>query len=263
MEEGTMRIGVWGAVLCAALVAAPAGAGAQGAIEGETLLLRDGARFGSEAVLFASEEAGDRGGDGLRSGEFVRASGAHRQPEPTKPRRVLLRRQRPNTVSVGFQGQYGATRGNSRVADGFDHGPGYAFRFRYMLSPSTALGFSFENQRYNSIQPSANVFGAFADSHVVITTVAAEGVFFRHRDRDLTPYLIGGFGFATPDIVFTEGQASRANEGLFAVVGAGFERFIRPRMSADVSIRGFALVSNSELTSMGQVSIGLHFYPGD
>jgi len=54
-----------------------------------------------------------------------------RQPPPTeRPRAPLLRRQRPNTISIGIQGDYGIIRGNSRLADGFSDGPGYAFRFR-------------------------------------------------------------------------------------------------------------------------------------
>lgn len=230
-------------------LAAPCAAGAQSLEEGGTLLRRDAeARLASWGWLESWRSSSD----------------AAKQPEPTAPpARVLERRQRPNTVSLGIQAQYGAVRGNSRLADGFDNGPGYAFRFRYMLSPSAALGFSFEHQRYGSIQPPVSTQGDFADSHVVATTVSVEGIFFIHREREFTPYFLGGFGYATPDIVFTELQSSRANEGIFAVVGAGFERFIRPRFSADFSIRGFALVSNSEFTSMGQVSLGIHLYPGD
>lgn len=223
--------------------------------EGGTLLLQNGEAF----LVSASSSAGE----------------ARRQPEPTAPKaRILERRQRPNTVSLGIQGQYGAVRGNSRLADGFDHGPGYAFRFRYMLSPSAALGFSFEHQRYGSINPPANFQNEFADSHVVATTVSVEGIFFVHREREAVPYFIGGFGYATPDVIFSnfkgatgneqpDDQSSRVNEGAFAVVGVGFERFVRPRLSVDASIRGYALVSNSEFTSMGQVSLGIHLYPGD
>jgi len=186
-----------------------------------------------------------------------------RQPAPSPRAQPRLRRQRPNTISLGMQGQVGAVRGNSRIADGFDQGPGYAFRFRYMLSPSSALGFSFEHQRYGAIQAPVNVPGQFADSHVVITTVSVEGIFYVHREREFNPYFLGGVGLATPDIEFTMDQVSRVNEGLFALGGVGFERFIRPRFSLDFSVRGYALVSNSEFTSMGQVSLGIHAYPGD
>ncbi|HEV8128355.1 MAG TPA: hypothetical protein VGQ14_01730 [Candidatus Eisenbacteria bacterium] len=214
------------------------------------------------AVVLASTTSFDRETVLRYSDDMLRESG--RQPEPTSPpARQVLRRQRPNTISLGMQAQYGVVRGNSRVADGFDQGPGYAFRFRYMLSSSAALGFSFEHQRYNSIQEPINVPGDFADSHVVITTVSAEGVFFVHREREFVPYFLGGFGFATPDVVFAEDQAARTNEGLFLVAGVGFERFVRPRVSIDASIRGHALVSNSEFTSIGEVSLGIHLYPGD
>lgn len=208
------------------------------------------------SVLWRHAALGERWSD-----DFAR--GLARQPAPTTDRsRPAIRRMRPNTISLGIQGQYGAVRGNSRVAEGFDHGPGYAFRFRYMLSPSAALGFSFEHQRYGSINTPTNT-GEFADSHVVITNVAVEGVFYVHREREAHPYFIGGFGIATPDVIFSEGQSSRVNEGLFAVGGVGFERFVRPRFSLDFSIRGYALVSNAQFTSVGQVSAGIHLYPGD
>ena len=236
---------VWALVLGPLLAIAPVAprARAANAREGGTLLLRsDG-----EAMFVSASSAEARA----------------RQPEPTVPKtRNLERRQRPNTISVGIQGQYGAVRGNSRLADGFDNGPGYAFRFRYMVSSSAALGFSFEHQRFGSIQPPMNT-GDFADSHVVATTVSVEGVFYVHRERMAMPYFVGGFGYATPDVIFSEDQSSRVNEGAFAVMGVGFERFVRPRFSIDASIRGYAMVSNSEFTSMGQASLGIHLYPGD
>jgi hypothetical protein len=199
----------------------------------------------------------------LAAGLITGLGEARKQPAPTPRVRPRLRRQRPNTISLGLQGQYGVVRGNSRIADGFDQGPGYAFRFRYMLSPSSALGFSFEHQRYGSIQTPLNQPGAFADSHVVITTVAAEAVFFRNRASDMNPYFLGGIGYATPDVVYTDSQSSRVNEGMFATAGLGFERFVRPRFSIDVSVRGYAFVTNSEFTSIAQVGLGIHLYPGD
>jgi hypothetical protein len=170
---------------------------------------------------------------------------------------------RPNTISVGMQAQYGGIRGSSRLADGFDNGPGYAFRFRYMLSSSTALGFSFEHQRFGSIQPRLNVPGDFADSHVVVTTISAESVFYRHRERDAHPYFLVGFGYASPDIIYAEEVASRVNEGAFLTGGIGLERFIRPRFSIDAALRVYGSIANSEFTSTGEVSLGIHLYPGD
>ena len=207
-----------------------------------------------------SGESGAGGALALSSGA---AGGGARQPAPVPDKsRPALRRMRPNTISLGIQGQYGAVKGNSRVAEGFDHGPGYAFRFRYLLSPLASLGFSFEHQRFGSINPPTNT-GEFADSHCVVTTVSVEGVFYIHREREAHPYFVGGFGIATPDVIFTEGQSSRVNEGLFAVGGVGMERFVRPRFSIDLSIRGYALVSNAQFTSVGEISAGIHLYPGD
>jgi len=187
-----------------------------------------------------------------------------RQPPPAeKPRAPLLRRQRPNTISIGIQGDYGIIRGNSRLADGFSDGPGYSFRFRYMLAPSFALGFSFESQRfYDKGGLPSTELGA-GDSTVVMTTVGMEGVFYIHREREVNPYFVTGFGYASPDVVDEVRGSARVNEGMFLVMGAGVERFIRPRFSLDFTLRGQALISNSEFTGVGTISAGIHLYPGD
>ncbi|HSQ61448.1 MAG TPA: hypothetical protein VLT84_13675 [Acidobacteriota bacterium] len=225
-------------------VAAAAAEGAAGAgATGETYL------------RLASSDAG---------GRDLGFASSRRQPVPVPtPRGPLLRRLRANTISLGLQGQYGGVRGSSRLADGFDHGPGYAFRFRYMLSRSSALGFSFEHQRYGSVQPPLNVPGDFADSHVVLTTISVEGVFYKGREREVHPYFVLGAGYASPDIVYSDDIASRVNEGAFLVGGLGFERFIRQRFSIDGSLRVIGQIANSEFSSIGQVSLGIHLYPGD
>lgn len=187
-----------------------------------------------------------------------------RQPPPAeKPRAPLLRRQRPNTISIGIQGDYGIIRGNSRLADGFDDGPGYSFRFRYMMAPSFALGFSFESQRfYDKGGLPSTELGA-GDSTIVMTTVGMEGVFYIHREREVNPYFVTGFGYASPDVVDEVRGSARVNEGMFLVMGAGLERFIRPRFSLDFTLRGEALISNSEFTGIATLSAGIHLYPGD
>ena len=191
------------------------------------------------------------------------ASGAYQPPPQTPARKPLNRRQRPNTLSLGMQGSYSAVRGNSRIADGFSDGPGYAFRFRYMLSPSFALGFSFENHHwYDQGGVESTELGA-GDSSVTMTTVCVEGVYYLNRDTDVNPYFVGGFGHAAPDVVDELRGSSRVNEGIFLVLGVGLERFIRSRFSLDFTLRGNALVSNSELTTFAAISGGIHLYPGD
>lgn len=154
-------------------------------------------------------------------------------------------------------------RGTSRLSDGFSNGPGYAFRFRYMLAPSFALGFSFENQRFSDRGGAPSPTPGASDSTIVMTTVSMEGIVFLHREREAHPYFLAGFGHASPDIVDDVLGSSRANEGLFLVAGAGMERFMRPRFSLDFTLRGYAMISNSEFTSFAQVCAGIHLYPGD
>lgn len=223
---------------------------------------------GSEVAAASKAEEVATGGTYVRlasAGERgLGLAASLRQPAPVPtPRGPLMRRLRANTISLGLQGQYGGVRGSSRLADGFDHGPGYAFRFRYMLSRSSALGFSFEHQRYGSVQPPLNVPNQPADSHVVITNIAVEGVFYKGREREVHPYFVIGAGYASPDVIFTDEQAARVNEGAFLVGGLGFERFIRQRFSIDGSLRVYGQIANSEFSSIGQVSLGIHLYPGD
>jgi len=104
---------------------------------------------------------------------------------------------------------------------------------------------------------------ASADSQLVITTVATEAVVFFHRERETSPYLLGGLGFASPDVIYGTKESRRVDEGPFLVVGAGIEHFVRPRMSLDFSVRGYAQVGNSELSVLSQLTAGIHLYPGD
>jgi len=190
-----------------------------------------------------------------------------RQPAPVAPRTPpTLRRQRKGTISLGGQIGYGIIRGSSELNDHFDRGVGYGFRFRYMLSHRAALGFSFENQRYATragLPVSTTPFASLTDSQLVITTVATEAVVFFHRERETSPYLLGGLGFASPDVIYGTKESRRVDEGPFLVVGAGIEHFVRPRMSLDFSVRGYAQVGNSELSVLSQLTAGIHLYPGD
>ena len=227
--------------------------------------LRFGALLlGAMAVLIPCPAHADTdGAPGPRRDWLALESDAY-QPAPVTPeRKPLLRRQRPNTVSIGIQGSYGMVRGTSRLSDGFSDGPGYALRFRYMLAPSFALGFSFENQRFNSRGGPPSTTPGASDSVIVMTTVSAEGVLYIHREREAHPYFLGGFGHASPDIVDKSLGSARANEGLYLVLGAGMERFMRPRFSLDFTLRGYAMVSNVEFTSFAQICAGIHLYPGD
>jgi|GEM_PF-2057093 len=203
----------------------------------------------------------------LRSGNAAETMlFSRRQPAPVNPRTApTLRRQRKGTISLGGQLGYGVVRGSSELNDHYDRGIGYGFRFRYMLSPRAALGFSFENHHYNPRAGLPVDTGPFAakDSNLIVTTVASEGVVFFHRERDVTPYLLGGLGFASPNVRYETKESRRVDEGPFVVVGAGIERFVRPRVSLDFTLRGYAEVGNSELSLFSQLTAGIHLYPGD
>jgi outer membrane protein with beta-barrel domain len=206
-----------------------------------------------------------------RLGGRLRPEGFHgppftwlHQPAPTASRPALLRRQRKSTVSVGIQGSYGLMRGSSRLGDGFDHGPGYAFRVRYMVSSRAAIGFSFENQNFGPVADYVQENALVSpDTTLTMTTVGAEGILYVHRERETHPYLVAGFGYASPDVVFRDQGSRRTNEGPFFTAGVGLEHFLKPRISLDFTLRGYAEIGNSELTSIGQLNAGIHLYPGD
>jgi hypothetical protein len=188
-----------------------------------------------------------------------------RQPAPTNPRTTpTARRLRKGTISLGGQIGYGFVRGSSELNDHFDGGVGYGLRFRYSLTQRSALAFSFESQRYSPRAGLPVDTGPFAsDSVLVVTTVASEITVFFHRERDTTPYLLGGVGFASPNVKYGSKESRRIDEGPFLVVGAGLERFVRPRVSLDFAVRGYAEVGNSELSLFSQIVAGIHLYPGD
>jgi len=187
-----------------------------------------------------------------------------RQPAPGPARPApTLRRMRKGTISLGGQMSYGVVRGSSELNDHFDHGVGYAFRVRYSLSSRAALGFSFEHQGYDARAEPNPQPGKFADSSLVVTTVASEAVVFFQREKVWTPYLLGGFGFASPNVLYEEKEVRRVNEGVFVVLGGGIEKFVRSRFSIDLSLRGYAQLGNSELSLFSQASAGIHLYPGD
>ena len=229
-------------LLAAAIVGAPSGA--EPARAG----------YGSETYRGGSERAGS-------ADTWMR-----RQPAPVNPRAVpLMRRMRKGTISLGGQLGYGFVRGSSELNDHYDSGPSYAFRFRYMLSRRTALGFSFENHRYNTragLPVTPPPFAA-ADSHVVVTTVGTEVVMYMHRERETNPYFVAGLGFASPNVIYERKESRRVDEGPFLTVGLGLERFLRPRLSFDLAVRGYGEVGNSELSLFSQLNVGLHLYPGD
>lgn len=189
-----------------------------------------------------------------------------RQPAPVNPRNTpTMRRQRRGTISLGGQVGWGFVRGSSELNDHFDNGPGYGFRFRYITGRRSALTFSFENQRYRTrsgVPVSTDPFAA-KESVLAVTTVAAEGTVFFHRERDTNTYLLGGLGFASPNVKYEEKESRRVDEGPFGVVGVGLERFVRPRVSLDFTVRGYAEVGNSELSLLSQLTAGIHLYPGD
>jgi len=230
------------ALLAVSVVGAPPGA--------------EPARAGNERETFWN------GSSGGRSAE----TWMRRQPAPVAPRALPpLRRLRKGTISLGGQVGYGVVRGSSELNDHFDNGPSYAFRFRYMLSARAALGFSFENHRYNTragLPLDTSPFAA-ADSHAVVTTVGTEIVLFVHRERETTPYFLTGFGFASPNVIYERKESRRVDEGPFLTAGVGLERFVRQRLSIDVSLRGYGVVGNSELSLFSQLNVGLHLYPGD
>jgi hypothetical protein len=188
----------------------------------------------------------------------------YRQPAPTPERPTALKRRlRPGTISLGVQGQFGGIAGGSELENHFDVGPGYGVRFRYQVSGTSALGFSFEHQRYGVVDLPPNPNGPDTDSVLVITTVSIEGMRFFHRERESMPYVLGGFGYASPDVIYHDAGTRRVNEGPFLVLGAGIEHFVRERFSIDTTLRGFGQIGNSELTLAVQLALGIHLYPGD
>jgi hypothetical protein len=179
-----------------------------------------------------------------------------------------------NTISLGFQGQYGILGGETEPipedpAKGawpslVDTGEGLAIRVRYNTARNRAVGLSFEDQRFRRKD-------GLDDSHpkqIQLTQVLAEYYLYFARPRKIPWYTVVGAGFHRAAVrIETEDVTGRVLEeaylpgiDLTVMAGVGVEYFLSRRATIDLSLRGYGFRSEPTLSGAAELALGLHYY---
>lgn len=180
---------------------------------------------------------------------------------------TLANEQRSNTVSLGIQGGGGLMSGSgdfepealievdSIPYDAFDLGPALAIHIRYSLDRSHALGFTFEDLRFDrktdaDTEPTQYQLNNF---------LAQYYVYFNRRAKT-SFYAVGGLGFHRGTFRLRGGASIQPGEGLSSNLGVGLEYFLRQPFSIDASIRGYWLKPKQGTVVAGEAFLGIHYY---
>jgi hypothetical protein len=175
--------------------------------------------------------------------------------------------QRSNTVSLGIQGGFGLMSGSGDYEpdvlgspdpvpyDAFDTGPGLAIHVRYSLDRSHAVGFTFEDLRFDRKSGS----DAEPTQYQLNNFLAQYYVYFNRRAKT-SFYGVGGLGFHRGTFRLRGGATIQPGEGLSSNLGAGLEYFLRRPFSIDGSIRGYWLKPKQGTVVGGEVFLGIHYY---
>jgi hypothetical protein len=165
--------------------------------------------------------------------------------------------ERKGTISMGLQYQYGLLAGDSKYADTYDGGIGYAIKLKYYLGKKRAVGVSFENQYHESkIEPVET--DDVKSLQFNITTVE----YFRYfeRNKSTSRYVVVGAGLCQPTALYKGGGPERKDDGPMITAGGGIEFFVNRSIAVDFRLKGSTLVNYDGLTTAGCFSIGFAYY---
>ncbi len=166
--------------------------------------------------------------------------------------------ERPGTLSLGLQGQYGIITGASEFAERFDRGGGLAIRIRYALGGPQAFGISFESQSFGADREAQE--GTELDAEkLTLSNATVEYLRYFNRGQGRSQYMVAGLGLYHPSDVRRAGVAI-ASDGLILALGAGLEVFVLRATAVDVSLRANALLGNDALSTTLEAAIGFHHY---
>ncbi|MBU1701528.1 MAG: hypothetical protein KJ970_12275 [Candidatus Eisenbacteria bacterium] len=188
---------------------------------------------------------------------------------------ALAYEQPRNTISLGFQLQYGMINGQTEelpedVVFGawpklFESGEGIAIRLKYSTARNRAFGLSLEDQRYRR----KSGLGSAYPKQLQMTLYMLDYYLYFHRPTRTSRYIVFGAGLFRPVIreITKEPVSGREleqdifpGEDLVISVGGGIEYFVGRRAAIDFSIRAYGYRSEPTLTGSGEVAIGLHYY---
>jgi len=172
-----------------------------------------------------------------------------------RPERACAQ-ERPGTLSLGFQGQYGTLLGPSDFAEDYDWGAGFGIRIRYALGGPQALGISFESQTFD---PSNDAPESLDDPiKLKIANVSVEYLRYFNRGHGRSQYAAIGVGLSHPSEERTGGVAE-VSDALLLTGGGGVEVFVHRTVAIDISARAYGMIGES-VTATVEFAAGLHFY---
>jgi hypothetical protein len=163
--------------------------------------------------------------------------------------------ERPGTLSLGIQGQYGMLAGPSDFSEDYDRGDGFAIRIRYALGGPQAFGISFESQTFD---PDFTGIRENEPRDLKFANATVEYLRYFNRGEGRSQYAVIGGGLYHPSEVREAGVAS-ASDGLLITGGGGMEIFIRRTTAIDLSLRAYGLIGDSVAATL-QAALGFHFY---
>jgi hypothetical protein len=169
---------------------------------------------------------------------------------------AAVAQERPGTLSLGIQGQYGIIGGPSDFAEDYDWGPGFGIRIRYALGGPQAFGISFESQTFD---PSSEAeAGLDQPEELKFANVSLEYLRYFNRGEGRSQYAAVGIGLAHPSEERTGGIAD-VSDALLLTGGGGLEVFVHRTTAIDVSLRGYAMIGES-VTATAEIAAGIHYY---
>jgi hypothetical protein len=168
---------------------------------------------------------------------------------------------REGTVSFGLQGGYGSFLGGSGFADDFSSGPNLAVRLRYRTGRESAIGLSFEGQRYDA--KDAPLEPEDPEWVQVVTTTAEYYQFFSVRKR-APRYVVLGAGLAQSRRRLLNEETDFPGDGGVIILGAGTEFWWQRTISFELSARYYGILRGDDGSTLysnaAQVALGVHFY---
>jgi len=181
---------------------------------------------------------------------------------------------RRGTPSIGVQFQLGFLGYDSEWADIFQPGRGVAIRAKQYVARNQALGFSFEQQKFNESTTVPLTDPAWQPDFLQMQILMVDYYRYFMRQKRRTPYLIASVGFYRPEIVDEGAEddfvpepgqtVEHPKEGVLARLGVGLEYFIVRAISVDGTLSGYYINTPSQdgLTVSGMFALGIHIYTG-
>ena len=168
---------------------------------------------------------------------------------------------REGTLSFGLMGQGGALLGGGDLGSVYDIGPGMSARLRYRTSRESALGLTFEAQRFDAKQKPMT-----PDDPEWIRSVNAIFEYYQYfRVQQRAPrYLMAGVGLMQLRRRLETEEVDFPGDGAIFVLGGGTEAWWGRSLSVDVSLRYNGMLrgveGSTQFSHAVTLGLGFQFY---